>query len=128
MVGAGNARAAPGPGAAALEAAAQALQCPNLAELLLHRSLNVRGEMMRIDLRAEQAENLLRGILKSLYALGFGWIVRRVNHVLSADGLEPSSPSEGFVMLDLLDIFGFENFAINSFEQVSRPMAAVIPS
>ena len=77
--------------------------------------------MMRIDLRAEQADNLLRGILKSLYTLGFGWILRRVNSVLRAGGAEPTAPSRdsaGVVVLDVLDIFGFENFASNSFEQL----------
>ena len=44
---------------------------------------------MRIDLRAEQAENLLRGLLKSLYTLGFAWIVKRVNTVLHVGGAWP---------------------------------------
>ena len=117
----GIARPAPGLGAAALAAASRALRCPQLADLLLHRSLKVGGEMMRIDLRAEQADNLLRGILKSLYTLGFGWILRRVNSVLRAGGAEPTAPSRdsaGVVVLDVLDIFGFENFASNSFEQL----------
>ena len=70
----GNARVAPGSGTEALAAAGHALQAPDLHELLLHRSLNVRGEMMRIDLRAEQAESLLRGVLKSLYTLGFSCV------------------------------------------------------
>ena len=117
----GIARPSPGLGAAALAAASRALRCPQLADLLLHRSLKVGGEMMRIDLRAEQADNLLRGILKSLYTLGFGWILRRVNSVLRAGGAEPTAPSRasaGVVVLDILDIFGFENFASNSFEQL----------
>ena len=53
------------------------------------------------------------GLLKSLYTLGFAWIVRRVNEVLRVEAW----PQEEAV-LDLLDIFGFENFAHNSFEQL----------
>ena len=42
----------------------------------------VRGESMRIDLRADQANSALQGLLKSLYGLGFHWVVSRVNEML----------------------------------------------
>ena len=113
----GNAKASPGAGVDAIAAAGRALKCGELESLLTHRSLNVRGEVTRIDLRAEQAERLLRGLLKSLYTLGFAWIVRRVNTVLQVGGGWPESA----VVIDILDIFGFENFTHNSFEQVSAP-------
>jgi myosin heavy subunit len=147
----GNAIAKPGAGAAALAAAGRALHCPQIHELLMHRQLNVRGEQMRIDLRAEQAEQLLRGLLKSLYTLGFAWIVRMingshrphalsttrrarcslwrvhcvwggqvrmVNGVLSVSGSQDSVLPDAAVVIDILDIFGFENFVRNSFEQL----------
>ena len=47
----------------------------DLLDLLTHRRLEVRGESMRIDLRAEQANSALQGLLKSLYSLGFHWVL-----------------------------------------------------
>eukprot|EP00966_Prymnesium_polylepis_P163955 3790939-Prymnesium_polylepis.1 len=54
--GDGRAYATQGASAAALQKAAAILEEPRLEELLIHRSLVVRGEHTRIDLSAEQAE------------------------------------------------------------------------
>ena len=54
----------------------------------------------------------------SRYTLGFSWIVRRVNSVLQTVGAESSAAAGGAVVIDILDIFGFENFETNSFEQL----------
>ena len=113
----GNARPSPGAGAEAVAAAGKALRSPDVESLLLHRSLTVRGELMRIDLRAEQADHLLRGLLKSLYTLGFAWIVKSVNTMLQNPAFGGAWP-EASTLIDILDIFGFENFENNSFEQV----------
>ena len=84
--------------------------------------MEVRGESMRIDLRADQANTALQGLLKSLYGLGFHWVVSRVNEMLREGtgmrGTETNKWAEGTVFLDALDIFGFENFRTNSFEQL----------
>eukprot|EP00965_Chrysotila_dentata_P135459 4478569-Pleurochrysis_carterae.AAC.4 len=108
-----------------------------VSRLRRQRAIAVRGENMRIDLRAEQASASLHGLLKSLYTVGFTWVVSRVNALLlppessapkqrlagnsgSAlnNGLAPNGWPEGTVFVDALDIFGFENFALNSFEQL----------
>ena len=74
---------------------------------------------MRIDLRADQANSALQGLLKSLYGLGFHWVVSRVNEMLrEGTGMAKGAWAEGTVFLDALDIFGFENFRTNSFEQL----------
>ena len=113
----GNARPSPGAGADAVAAAGKALRSPDVESLLLHRSLTVRGELMRIDLRAEQADHLLRGLLKSLYTLGFAWIVKSVNTMLQNPAFGGAWPAAS-TLIDILDIFGFENFVHNSFEQL----------
>ena len=111
---AGLARAAEGEAAVSLQRAASVLMEPALEALITHRSMSVRGERMRIDLRAEQAEQSLQGLLKSLYSLGFSWVVKRINQAMHLGAAAPS----GTVHLDMLDIFGFENFTVNSFEQL----------
>ena len=60
--------------AAAARSAASIVRQADLLDLLTHRRLEVRGESMRIDLRAEQANSALQGLLKSLYSLGFHWV------------------------------------------------------
>ncbi|KAL1526140.1 hypothetical protein AB1Y20_014868 [Prymnesium parvum] len=85
---------------------------------LTRRLMNVGGEPVVIDLRADQADDALLGLLKSLYSLLFAYAVERVNLILRAqmDGPDEWPPSTVFV--DMLDIFGFENFAHNCFEQL----------
>ena len=109
-----------GPPMQALQDASSVLMEPALEELLTHRSMQVRGERMRIDLRADQAELALHGLLKSVYTLAFSWVVKRINQVL-VSGLaksESAAHDSSAVYLEMLDIFGFENFAVNSFEQL----------
>ena len=79
----GYAKPSAGGGAAAVAAAGAAVDCDDLSDLLLHRSLAVGGEQVRIDLRAEQAEHLLAGL--GAHTLGFSWVVRQVNTALAGD-------------------------------------------
>uniref|UniRef100_H3DDJ4 Myosin IXB n=1 Tax=Tetraodon nigroviridis TaxID=99883 RepID=H3DDJ4_TETNG len=52
---------------------------------------------------------------KSLYSALFDWIVLRINHaLLNKKDMEESTPC---LSIGVLDIFGFEDFETNSFEQ-----------
>ena len=62
--------------------------------------------------RQAQAENNRDSLVKDVYEKLFSWLVRKVNAVLD-QGSERSSFNIG-----LLDIFGFEIFEVNSFEQL----------
>ena len=74
---------------------------------------------MRIELRADQAARARDGLLKSLYGLAFGWVVAKINTAMRRDGGGAAYVGgEGDVYVDALDIFGFENFEVNSFEQL----------
>lgn len=93
---------------------------PNLEHLITVRVMHVGGETMRIDLRADQAALSMQGLLKSAFSLAFAWVVKRINAVLT--GVEAAqAASVNAAHLDMLDIFGFENFRYNSFEQVLLP-------
>lgn len=63
-------------------------------------------------LGAEAAADTRDALAKALYAALFGWLVARINQAL-ADG-RPSSDTS----LSILDIYGFECFDDNSFEQL----------
>lgn len=50
---------------------------------------------------------------KALYGGLFGWVVRKCN-----DFLVPAGDIDSWLEIGVLDIFGFENFRVNSFEQL----------
>ena len=103
----------------ALGAAAHVLGASNLETLLTVREMAVKDEVMRIELRADQAAHARDGLLKSLYGLAFGWVVAKINTAMRRDGGGAAYVGgEGDVYVDALDIFGFENFGVNSFEQL----------
>ena len=114
----GAAKTTPGC-ASALGAAAHVLGASNLETLLTVREMAVKDEVMRIELRADQAAHARDGLLKSLYGLAFGWVVAKINTAMRRDGGGAAYVGgEGDVYVDALDIFGFENFGVNSFEQL----------
>lgn len=52
--------------------------------------------------------------MQALYGALFEWIVARVNSMLSID----AKFTDDDVFVAILDIFGFEKFQVNSFEQL----------
>ena len=78
----------------ALENASAILGEP-LGPVLTRRSMQMGAEAVVIDLRAEQAEEALQGLLKSVYSLLFAWIVEQCviapsqTHALHPNTLQP---------------------------------------
>lgn len=60
---------------------------------------------------ASKARDSRDALAKSIYGKVFAWMVQRCNATLL-----PVNPTAGFI--GVLDIFGFESFAVNSFEQL----------
>ncbi len=58
-----------------------------------------------------KAKDVRDGVAKALYARLFQWIVARLNGYLQP------YPDNDQLTMGILDIFGFENFEVNSFEQ-----------
>jgi len=83
-------------------------------EALVSEVYVTRGEEIRRDRNMVQACDVRDALAKALYGRLFSWIVNQINHHIQ--------PAEGVLAcysIGLLDIFGFENFERNSFEQVS---------
>ncbi|XP_058887148.1 unconventional myosin-VIIa-like isoform X3 [Acipenser ruthenus] len=83
---------------------------------LTSRTLITRGETVSTPLSIEQALDVRDAFVKGIYGRLFVWIVEKINAAIYKP---PSSePKTVRRSIGLLDIFGFENFTVNSFEQL----------
>lgn len=80
-----------------------------LAEVLTHRSMILRGEEISTPLTVEQAVDSRDSMAMALYSQCFTWMIRKINGRVKG--------KEDYKSVGILDIFGFENFEINRFEQ-----------
>ena len=70
-----------------------------------------------VTLRQEQCVDTRDALSQAVYAALFEWLVTELNE-LQKGGLETATSEDAERFVGLLDIFGFENFARNSFEQL----------
>uniref|UniRef100_G1KEG2 Myosin VIIB n=1 Tax=Anolis carolinensis TaxID=28377 RepID=G1KEG2_ANOCA len=83
---------------------------------LTNHSIIIRGESVSMPLSVAQAAGVRDAFVKGIYGLLFLWIVNKINAAI----YNPPSPDHKNThrSIGLLDIFGFENFNTNSFEQL----------
>ena len=90
-----------------------------LAEILTKKKLNIKGEgIIKKELNVEQAYNSRDAISKALYSKLFDYIVYKVNKAIANKEEANKVKSSNVHKIGILDIFGFENFEHNSFEQL----------
>ncbi|KAH9124399.1 hypothetical protein AeMF1_004835 [Aphanomyces euteiches] len=96
-----------------VEAVAKLLQTKSeaLQATLTHRTMAARGETFTIPLSADQAADLRDAFAKGIYSQLFDWLVTRINRAIC-------STRNVKHHIGLLDIFGFESFDHNGFEQL----------
>uniref|UniRef100_A0A8C1I342 Myosin VIIA n=1 Tax=Cyprinus carpio carpio TaxID=630221 RepID=A0A8C1I342_CYPCA len=83
---------------------------------LTTRTLITKGESVSTPLSVEQGLDVRDAFVKGIYGRLFVWIVDKIN---AATYRAPSRENRTVRRsIGLLDIFGFENFTINSFEQL----------
>ncbi|KAG1655877.1 Myosin-IIIb [Nymphon striatum] len=86
----------------------------DLAAVLCTRSVVTSGEIIVKQNSLFEAQNSCDSMAKALYGRLFDWIVNHINRLLSLS----RSSRNAALATGLLDIFGFENFEKNSFEQL----------
>ena len=93
--------------------------CDDLGSAISSRQLQVDREIVRVRRTPQQAHVAVEAMCKRVYALLFRWLVVKIN-----DRIEPRTyhvekrPSSVSPSISLLDLFGFEALATNSFEQL----------
>uniref|UniRef100_A0A672MLG0 Myosin VIIB n=1 Tax=Sinocyclocheilus grahami TaxID=75366 RepID=A0A672MLG0_SINGR len=98
--------------------AAQLLEvAPNALDVsLTQRSLMTNRESVSKPLTSAQAVDGRDAFVKAIYGRLFVWIVEKINIAIYKP--PPDDPKHVRLSIGLLDIFGFENFKNNSFEQL----------
>uniref|UniRef100_A0A8C9YPD7 Methyl-CpG binding domain protein 3b n=1 Tax=Sander lucioperca TaxID=283035 RepID=A0A8C9YPD7_SANLU len=84
---------------------------PHIAHWLCHRKLAVGGEMLVKPVSGQQAIEARDALAKHVYGQMFAWVVQRLNSALRTQRGQAKS------FIGVLDIYGFETFDLNSFEQ-----------
>ncbi|KAJ1605920.1 myosin'myosin' [Cryptosporidium canis] len=106
-----------------LEMVASLLSLPReeVVRILTLRKIQLReGEVMK-HLSVQEAETTKDAVAKALYSLVFDYILYLVNSQISRGAASEASHKDGegrSLYCGILDIFGFECFPINSFEQL----------
>nr|CCA17321.1 myosinlike protein putative [Albugo laibachii Nc14] len=83
----------------------------DMVNALCFRTMHAANEEYRVPLSLDQAVTGRDALAKTLYANIFDWIVKKVNAVLTNE-------MNGLFTIGVLDIFGFESFQVNFFEQL----------
>jgi len=90
-----------------------------LEAAFLIRTMRARNEEFKVPLNVTQAKDSCDAFAKEIYAKAFLWLVRCINDATCAENNYQGTPvSSNFGTIGLLDIFGFESFETNRFEQL----------
>ena len=82
-----------------------------MANFLTHRNLGGR-DAIQVSYTCDQSMHARDAMVKRVYGDLFQYVVNKINAVLSSSGVQRKN------FIGVLDIFGFESFAVNSFEQL----------
>ncbi|XP_019443077.1 PREDICTED: myosin-17-like isoform X2 [Lupinus angustifolius] len=84
--------------------------CTSLEDVLIKRVMVTPEEVITRTLDPDAALGSRDALAKTIYSRLFDWLVEKINNSI---GQDPNSKS----IIGVLDIYGFESFKFNSFEQ-----------
>lgn len=84
----------------------------DLGEALTKKIILAQGDQITSTFSKQQASDSRHAFVKGLYGQLFIFIVEKINGVIATNKMQNKSS------IGVLDIFGFENFKVNSFEQI----------
>ena len=89
------------------------IDAASFARWTVKKQLITRGEKIMSNLTQVQAVVVRDSVGKFIYSSLFDWLVEVINHSLASDNVL----AQVVTFIGVLDIYGFEHFAKNSFEQ-----------
>jgi len=89
------------------------INAADFAKWTVKKQLITRGEKITSNLTQQQATVVRDSVAKFIYSSLFDWLVETINHGLAT----PAVLEQMNTFIGVLDIYGFEHFAKNSFEQ-----------
>ena len=92
----------------------------SLNKALCTCAIEAGGEKLMKFLTLQQASKALEAFIKATYSALFEYIVHAINHSIASKNNDTyhNEDLDESMFIGVLDIFGFESFAVNSFEQL----------
>ncbi|KAL3941229.1 MAG: hypothetical protein SGBAC_004375 [Bacillariaceae sp.] len=90
----------------------------DLSRAFTIRNIRAKSENFQVFMNAEKAQESADAFAKEIYAKTFLWLVRSINDATCAEKNYENNKGGDFGIIGLLDIFGFESFEVNRFEQL----------
>ncbi|KAI9312624.1 P-loop containing nucleoside triphosphate hydrolase protein [Dichotomocladium elegans] len=88
------------------------IRAADFKKWIIRKQITTRSEKIITNLKPDQALVVRDSVAKYIYAHLFDWLVGVINESLTS-----SDPGDIFRFIGVLDIYGFEHFEKNSFEQ-----------
>ncbi|KAF1971825.1 myosin-2 [Bimuria novae-zelandiae CBS 107.79] len=89
------------------------INAANFSKWTVKKQLTTRGEKIISNLTKQAAVVVRDSVAKFIYSSLFDWLVERINESLATEEVIANAKT----FIGVLDIYGFEHFAKNSFEQ-----------
>jgi myosin heavy subunit len=90
-----------------------------LTEAMLTKALNIGGKTIKKPQNVAMAADKRDALAKMTYSCLFLWLVKRVNQTLNeTTQVSKSKNTENVGFIGVLDIYGFECFEVNGYEQL----------
>ena len=92
----------------------------DLTQALTLRTFSTPSETHKVPLNAAAAKEACDALAKEIYQKIFLWLVQKINQATSIANEQDEETDSGrdLGLIGLLDIFGFETFGVNRFEQL----------
>lgn len=89
-----------------------------LSKSFTERTMTTRNETYKVPLNPTNAKDAADALAKEVYGNVFLWLVKQINIATCAEDNYKGGTMESFGEIGMLDIFGFESFPVNRFEQL----------
>jgi myosin V len=89
-----------------------------LGKAFTERTMKTKTESYKVPLGTQGAKDACDALAGEIYGNVFLWLVKQINKATRAEDNYKGGSMSSFGIIGLLDIFGFESFTINRFEQL----------